>query len=53
MYQTWPSSCVCIAIDGGGGREGEPPSQLTPLVGYVFGEGGEDAQGGEVLSGRK
>ncbi len=29
---------MCIAIDGGRGREGEPPSQLTPLVGYVVGD---------------
>ncbi len=38
MYHTWlASSCVCIAIEGGGGREGEPPSKLTPLEGYVYG----------------
>jgi hypothetical protein len=40
MYQTLPAAvCVLLSMGRGGRREreGEPPSQLTPLVGYVYG----------------
>ncbi len=33
MCQTWPAAVCVLLLMGGGG----PPSQLTPLVGYVHG----------------